>query len=115
MVTLESEKATVELTAPESGTLTQILKEKGEVAKVGEIIGYLAKGSAADRGGDTGSGCRPRRTGAALAGSRPGYGLAGTVIAGRAGESDARGPARPGGAWSAGRRGLRPLVQEAGC
>lgn len=41
VVTLESEKATVELAAPESGTLSQMLKQKGEVAKVGEVIGYL--------------------------------------------------------------------------
>src|SRR5436309_6994534 len=43
VVTLESEKATVELPAPESGTLSQIVKQKGEVAKVGEVIGYLEK------------------------------------------------------------------------
>jgi len=44
LVTLESEKATVELPAPESGTLSRILKQKGEVAKVGEVIAYLDKG-----------------------------------------------------------------------
>jgi len=38
VVTLESEKATVELPAPEAGTITQVLKQKGEVAKVGEVI-----------------------------------------------------------------------------
>jgi 2-oxoglutarate dehydrogenase E2 component (dihydrolipoamide succinyltransferase) len=47
LVTLESEKATVELAAPESGTLTQVLKQKGAVAKVGEVIAYLEKGAAA--------------------------------------------------------------------
>jgi 2-oxoglutarate dehydrogenase E2 component (dihydrolipoamide succinyltransferase) len=41
LVTLESEKATVELPAPDSGTLTQILKQKGAVAKVGEVVAYL--------------------------------------------------------------------------
>jgi 2-oxoglutarate dehydrogenase E2 component (dihydrolipoamide succinyltransferase) len=45
LVTLESEKATVELPAPDSGTITQILKQKGDVAKVGEVIGYLDKGA----------------------------------------------------------------------
>jgi len=35
VLTLESEKATVELPAPESGTLAQVLKQKGETAKVG--------------------------------------------------------------------------------
>jgi len=43
VVTLESEKATVELPAPDSGTLGRILKEKGATAKVGEVIGYLEK------------------------------------------------------------------------
>src|SRR5216683_2234669 len=33
--------STVELAAPESGTLSQVLKQKGEVARIGEIIGYL--------------------------------------------------------------------------
>src|SRR2546421_10193051 len=41
IVILESEKATVELAAPESGTLSQSLKQKGEVAKGGEVIAYL--------------------------------------------------------------------------
>src|SRR4051794_34108750 len=43
VVSLESEKATVELPSPESGTLSQILKQKGEVARVGEVIGILEK------------------------------------------------------------------------
>src|SRR5262245_26086473 len=43
VVTLESEKATVELPAPDSGTLSRVLKDKGQVAKVGEVIGYLEK------------------------------------------------------------------------
>jgi len=46
LVTLESEKATVELAAPESGTLSQVLKQKGEVAKVGEVIGYVEQDGA---------------------------------------------------------------------
>ena len=41
LVTLESEKATVELPAPASGSLGEILKGKGQVAKVGEVIAYL--------------------------------------------------------------------------
>jgi 2-oxoglutarate dehydrogenase E2 component (dihydrolipoamide succinyltransferase) len=43
VVTLESEKATVELPAPETATITQVLKQKGEVAKVGEVIAILEK------------------------------------------------------------------------
>src|SRR5579883_1160212 len=47
VVTLESEKATVELTAPESGVIGQVLKQKGATAKVGEVIAYLEKDGAA--------------------------------------------------------------------
>ena len=43
VVTLESEKATVELAAPETGIIGRVLKEKGETAKVGEVIAYLGK------------------------------------------------------------------------
>jgi 2-oxoglutarate dehydrogenase E2 component (dihydrolipoamide succinyltransferase) len=33
------------LAAPDSGTLSQVLKQKGEAAKVGEVIGYLEMGA----------------------------------------------------------------------
>jgi 2-oxoglutarate dehydrogenase E2 component (dihydrolipoamide succinyltransferase) len=41
VVTLESEKATVELPAPAAGTISKIVKQKGEKAAVGEVIAYL--------------------------------------------------------------------------
>src|SRR2546423_1187255 len=41
LVTLESEKATVELPSPIAGRIGQILREKGQLAKVGEVIAYL--------------------------------------------------------------------------
>jgi 2-oxoglutarate dehydrogenase E2 component (dihydrolipoamide succinyltransferase) len=41
IVSLESEKATLDLPAPESGTIASVLKKKGDTAKVGEVIGYL--------------------------------------------------------------------------
>jgi 2-oxoglutarate dehydrogenase E2 component (dihydrolipoamide succinyltransferase) len=44
IVALESEKATVELPAPMSGTLSRIVKRKGEKALVGEVIAYLEPG-----------------------------------------------------------------------
>jgi 2-oxoglutarate dehydrogenase E2 component (dihydrolipoamide succinyltransferase) len=46
IVALESEKATVELSSPEAGTISKMLKKKGDVAKVGEVIGYLENGKA---------------------------------------------------------------------
>ncbi|HEY2882269.1 MAG TPA: 2-oxoglutarate dehydrogenase complex dihydrolipoyllysine-residue succinyltransferase [Pirellulales bacterium] len=47
LVEIESDKATVELPAPISGTITEILKQPGQTAKVGEVIGYMAEGAAA--------------------------------------------------------------------
>src|SRR5690349_20112227 len=41
VVSLESEKATVELPAPASGTLSEIRKQNGETARVGEVIGLM--------------------------------------------------------------------------
>jgi 2-oxoglutarate dehydrogenase E2 component (dihydrolipoamide succinyltransferase) len=41
---IETEKATVELPAPESGTLVKILKQQGETAKVGETIAQMEAG-----------------------------------------------------------------------
>src|SRR5688572_41632 len=41
VVTLESEKATVELPAPAAGTVTEVLKKKGDIAKVGEVIAII--------------------------------------------------------------------------
>jgi 2-oxoglutarate dehydrogenase E2 component (dihydrolipoamide succinyltransferase) len=60
LVTLESEKATVELPSPGDGTLAQVLKQKGEVAKVGEVIGYLDR-----NGGDAAKAPETRATPAA--------------------------------------------------
>lgn len=41
VVTIESEKATVELPSPDAGKISKILKRKGETAKVGEVIGLV--------------------------------------------------------------------------
>jgi 2-oxoglutarate dehydrogenase E2 component (dihydrolipoamide succinyltransferase) len=41
LVSLESEKATVDLPAPSAGVLIKILKPKGQVANVGEVIAVL--------------------------------------------------------------------------
>lgn len=46
LVTLESEKATVELPSPGPGTIGKVLKQKGDIAKVGETIAYLEDGKA---------------------------------------------------------------------
>ena len=41
IVEIESDKATVELPAPSNGVITKIVKQVGEQAVVGEVIGYL--------------------------------------------------------------------------
>ena len=41
IVEIESDKATVELPAPSNGVITKIVKQAGEQAVVGEVIGYL--------------------------------------------------------------------------
>src|SRR6266850_6207457 len=50
VVVIETDKVTVELPAPESGTVSRVLKKKGEKAQVGEVIGYLENGQAAAKG-----------------------------------------------------------------
>src|SRR5437867_168771 len=54
VVVIETEKVTVELPAPATGTITQTLKRKGEKAAVGDVIGYLepnGKPSPSGKGG----------------------------------------------------------------
>src|SRR5256885_16299662 len=41
VVTLESEKATVELPAPVSGIIADVIKKKGDTAAIGEVIGSI--------------------------------------------------------------------------
>ena len=41
LVVIETDKATVEILAPQTGTLSKILKSSGETAQVGEVIGHL--------------------------------------------------------------------------
>jgi len=44
LVEIESDKATLELPAPVSGTLSQVLKKKGESAKIGDLIATIGEG-----------------------------------------------------------------------
>src|ERR671921_507191 len=41
LVVIETDKASVEILAPQSGRLSKILKASGETAQVGEVIGHL--------------------------------------------------------------------------
>jgi 2-oxoglutarate dehydrogenase E2 component (dihydrolipoamide succinyltransferase) len=49
VVTLETDKVTVELPAPVSGTISQILVKKGDTAQVGDVVGYLEAGAAGEK------------------------------------------------------------------
>jgi 2-oxoglutarate dehydrogenase E2 component (dihydrolipoamide succinyltransferase) len=49
VVMLETDKVTVELPAPVSGTISQILLKKGDTAQVGDILGYLEAGAVAEK------------------------------------------------------------------
>jgi len=45
LVEIESDKATLELPAPVSGTLSKVLKKKGDMAKVGDLIAEIGEGA----------------------------------------------------------------------
>jgi len=45
LVEIESDKATLELPAPVSGTLTKVLKKKGETVQVGDLIATIGEGA----------------------------------------------------------------------
>ena len=46
LVEIESDKATLELPSPVAGRIEKVLKKKGDVVKVGELIAMLAEGAA---------------------------------------------------------------------
>jgi len=50
LVEIESDKATLELPAPVSGTLSKVLAQKGAIVKVGDLIAELAEGASTGNG-----------------------------------------------------------------
>jgi 2-oxoglutarate dehydrogenase E2 component (dihydrolipoamide succinyltransferase) len=48
VVLLETDKAAMELPSPVAGVLTEIVKQKGETAKVGDVIAYLEESAIGD-------------------------------------------------------------------
>ncbi|MBI4527545.1 MAG: 2-oxoglutarate dehydrogenase complex dihydrolipoyllysine-residue succinyltransferase [Deltaproteobacteria bacterium] len=65
VVVIETEKATFELSAPVSGIITKVLKQKGEPASVGEVIGYMEEGKAAEQKIETAAETRAEEAGKA--------------------------------------------------
>jgi 2-oxoglutarate dehydrogenase E2 component (dihydrolipoamide succinyltransferase) len=57
VVEIESDKATLELPAPVSGTIEKLLKKKGDMVKIGELIATLAEGA--------GNGAKPKKAASA--------------------------------------------------
>jgi 2-oxoglutarate dehydrogenase E2 component (dihydrolipoamide succinyltransferase) len=51
LLLLETDKATVEIHAPQAGTLTEVLKKNGESAGIGEVIGRLESNGGGPRAG----------------------------------------------------------------
>ena len=47
VVVIETEKATLEIPAPISGKISEVLKKAGDKAAVGEVIGYMESASVA--------------------------------------------------------------------
>ena len=47
---IETDKANVDLVAPAAGKITKILKSAGEIAEVGEVIGYMEPGDGPKNG-----------------------------------------------------------------
>lgn len=64
VVGLETDKATFDVPAPASGTITKVLKQAGETAQVGEVIAHLEPGevSAPAGGSDGGKESKPAAT-----------------------------------------------------
>ncbi|HYR89812.1 MAG TPA: dihydrolipoyllysine-residue succinyltransferase [Terriglobia bacterium] len=58
VVVIETEKASVELPAPTAGTITSMLKHKGEKAAVGDVIGYMEPNGGARKPSPEGTGQR---------------------------------------------------------
>ena len=51
LVVIETDKATVEILAPQTGRLSKILNASGETARVGEVIGHLDSNAEKDTNG----------------------------------------------------------------
>src|SRR5207237_3243803 len=80
VVVIETEKVTVELPAPATGTITQMLKHKGDKATVGDIIGYMEpNGNSSPSGRGRRVGEARAREGEALVEDAPGEGPKPTV------------------------------------
>jgi 2-oxoglutarate dehydrogenase E2 component (dihydrolipoamide succinyltransferase) len=75
LVEIETDKATVEVSAPVAGRITKVLKKAGEAATVGEVIGYMeeiAAGAEASAASAAPSAPEAKKTAPAKATGTPG-------------------------------------------
>lgn len=120
VVTLESEKATVDLPAPTAGTLATILKKKGETARVGEVIARFAQAGegvapAATKGAQTANEKNPAPTDKNPGAKKPASAAASSSAndeavkapAGSAAVQDSPKPVMPAAARALAEQGLR--------
>jgi 2-oxoglutarate dehydrogenase E2 component (dihydrolipoamide succinyltransferase) len=54
IVVIETDKVTAELPAPADGVVTEVLKQEGASANVGDVVGYMEAGEAPSTGGEAG-------------------------------------------------------------
>src|SRR4029450_10221614 len=71
VVVIETEKATVELPAPISGKVTEVIKKQGEKAAVGEVIGYMEEAAAPVKAAEPKSPPAPKQQPPAIAPTPP--------------------------------------------
>ncbi len=86
LVVIETDKVTVELPAPESGTLTKILVGAGKDAAVGDVIGYLEPGAPVE----TGASAAPAKSGSPADPPPPAPAPAPAPVASQASEDEER-------------------------
>ena len=101
VVEISTDKVDMELPAPASGTITEILAQEGETVTVGQVIGRMSAGAEPPRR----AGHAPRRDAAPSAGRPPAP--PGTPAAARRGNGDGR-QRLPGRPPRRRRRGRRP-------
>jgi 2-oxoglutarate dehydrogenase E2 component (dihydrolipoamide succinyltransferase) len=81
LVVLETEKASLELPAPAAGVLTAVRKQKGDHARIGEVIAELSPGPVAPPAAAAGP-AAPAARGAGGAGSAPAPAPPGPAVSG---------------------------------
>ena len=93
IVEIESDKATMELPAPVAGVISRIVKNSGDTANVGEVIGYMEEGSAASNGAGAGEQAAQSKASAPAAGTEQSKQASPPPAA--AGQQASSAPARP--------------------